>query len=125
VQLHISGAMGLLTTKLRFIAERVSKKIKSVNIWQSYKQERGCLVPFARLVSTLLNDEECARDNHVLACNSAKYSPIKKITDRLSKKTFPSLVVNNPPHLKYVPTLPLAIYRQWLVLVTLMFHKVV
>ena len=32
----------LLITKLkRFIAECVSKKIKSVNIWQSYKQERG------------------------------------------------------------------------------------
>jgi len=27
----------------------------------------------------LLKDEESARDNHVLACNFAKYSPIKKI----------------------------------------------
>jgi len=32
---------------------------KSVNISrQSYKQERGCLVQFVRLVSTLLEDEE-------------------------------------------------------------------
>jgi len=45
------------------------KKIKSVNIWQSYKQERGCLMHFARLANTLLKDGESARDNHVLACN--------------------------------------------------------
>jgi len=31
---------------------------------------------FVRLASTLLKDEESARDNHVLACNFAKYSPI-------------------------------------------------
>ena len=50
----------------------------SVNIWQSYKQERDCLVHnhFAHLANTLLKDEESARDNHVLACNFAKYSPI-------------------------------------------------
>jgi len=28
------------------------------------------------LANTLLKDEESARDNHVLACNFAKYSPI-------------------------------------------------
>jgi len=38
---------------------------KSVNIWQSYKQERGCFMQFAHLVNTLLKDEERARDNHV------------------------------------------------------------
>jgi len=30
----------------------------------------------ARLANTLLKDEESARDNHVFACNFAKYSPI-------------------------------------------------
>ena len=30
---------------------------KSANIWQSYKQERGCLMHFARLANTLLKDE--------------------------------------------------------------------
>jgi len=50
------------------------KKLKSVNLWQSYKQERGCLMHFARLANTLLTDEETARDNHVLAGNFAKYS---------------------------------------------------
>jgi len=52
------------------------KKIKSVNIWQSYKQERGCLMHFARLANTLLKDEESSRNSHVIACNSAKYIPI-------------------------------------------------
>ena len=49
---------------------------KSVNIWQSYKQERGCLMLFVRLASTLLKDlkdEESAPDSHVLACNFARY----------------------------------------------------
>ena len=31
---------------------------------------------FARLANTLLKDEESAGDNHVFACNFAKYSPI-------------------------------------------------
>ena len=43
------------------------RKLKSVNIWQSYKQEGDCLVHFARLANTLLKDEESARDNHDLA----------------------------------------------------------
>jgi len=49
----------------------VSETFKSVNIWQSYKQERGCLTHFARLANTLLKDEESARENHVFACNFA------------------------------------------------------
>jgi len=52
------------------------KKLKSMYICQSYKQERGCLMHFARLANTLLEDEESARDNHVFAGNFAKYSPI-------------------------------------------------
>jgi len=45
-------------------------------MWQSYKQERDCLMHFARLANTLLKDEESARDNHVLAGNFAKHFPI-------------------------------------------------
>jgi len=56
----------------------VKKLSKSVNIWQSYKQERGCLMHFAHLANTLIKDEESARDNPVLACNFAKYLPIQK-----------------------------------------------
>jgi len=58
----------LLTVRVKFF--------KSVNIWQRYKQERGCLMHFARLANTLLKDKESARNNHVLACNFAKYLPI-------------------------------------------------
>jgi len=42
-----------------------------VNIWQSYKQERGYLMYFARLANKPLKDEESARANHVLPCNFA------------------------------------------------------
>jgi len=31
-----------------------------MNVWQSYKQERDCLMHFARLGNTLLKDEESA-----------------------------------------------------------------
>jgi len=31
---------------------------KSVNVWQSYKQERDCLVHCVRLVNALLKDEK-------------------------------------------------------------------
>jgi len=62
-----------------FIGECVNEIFfKSVNIWQSYKQERGCLMHFARLANTLLKDEESARNSHVFACNFAKYSSISK-----------------------------------------------
>ena len=39
--------------------------LNSVTIWQSYKQERGCLTHFVWLANTLLKDEESARDNNV------------------------------------------------------------
>ena len=79
-----------------------------MNIWQSYKQVRGCLVLFAGLANTLLKDEESARDNHVFACNFAKYSLTLKFffTLRLSNKPFLIWLLTNPSHLKYVATLP-------------------
>jgi len=52
------------------------KKIVISEYWQSYKQERGCLMHFERLANTLLKDKESARYNHVFACNFAKYSLI-------------------------------------------------
>jgi len=51
----------------------VSEKcLKSVNIWQSYQQERGCLVHFVCLANALLKVEENAGDNHVLAKRERK-----------------------------------------------------
>jgi len=52
------------------------KKLKSANTWQSYKQERDCLVHFLRLLAACWSGVQSARDNHVLACNFGKYSPI-------------------------------------------------
>jgi len=76
-----------------------------VNIWQSYRQERGCLVHFLRLSAVLWPGAQSARDN-VLASNFAKYSLIKKkSTDRLSNKPFLIWLLITPPHLKYVATL--------------------
>jgi len=37
-----------------------TKKIKSVNIRQSYKQEGGCLVHFGRLATILLKNQQSA-----------------------------------------------------------------
>jgi len=39
-------------------------------------QERSCLVHFLRRLAVCWPDAQSARDNHILACNSAKYSPI-------------------------------------------------
>jgi len=65
--------VGLLIKKGLLLSVRVKIIFKSVNIWQSYKQERGCLMHFAHLANTLLKDEVSARDNHVFACNFAKF----------------------------------------------------
>jgi len=54
----------------------------------------GCLMHFARLANKLLKDEESARDNHIFACNFAKYSPILIFfTLRLTNKP---LFISNP-----------------------------
>jgi len=66
---------GSVATYLRYawVVNRIKKGLilslsvrwfffKSVNIWQTYKQERGCLVHFVRRATTLLNDEENAQD---------------------------------------------------------------
>jgi len=89
-----------------FLSRRVKQVFKSVNIWQSYKQERDCLVHFVLLTKALLKDRESARNNHVIVCNSTKYSPISIFfTRRLSNKPFLIWLLITPPHLKYVATL--------------------
>jgi len=73
------------------LSVKVELFFESENICQSYKQDRGCLMHFARLANTLLKDEGSARDNHVLAGNFAKYSPIKKFTFTFAKYS-PTLI---------------------------------
>ena len=74
--LTCDGSFNNQIKKGLLLSPRVKEILKSVSVWQSYKHKRGCLMHFARLANTLLKDEESARDNHVLACNFAKYSPI-------------------------------------------------
>ena len=44
-----------------------------MNIWQSDKQERGCLVHFLRLSAVCWLGMQSVWDNHALAGNFAKY----------------------------------------------------
>jgi len=77
------------------------------------------------LANTLLKDGESARHNHVLVCNFAKYSPILIFFHSQTQKyTIINLIINTPPHLKYVATLPCDLSLM-VFLLRLMFHKVV
>jgi len=52
-----------------------------------------------RLANALLKDEERARDNHVLACNFAKYSLLLILNFfhwQTQQLTFLNWVINNP-----------------------------
>ena len=62
-----------------FIAESVSKKIKIDDYLAKLQARTWLSRAFVRLANALLKDGERARDNHVLACNFAKYSPILKL----------------------------------------------
>jgi len=52
-------ALSITVIKTGLLLSLPVKKIKSVNIWQKYSQEGGCLV-VTRLATTLLKDEESA-----------------------------------------------------------------
>ena len=70
---------GVINNKIKkglLLSLWVKKKFKSVNIWQSYKQERECLVHFLHLLAVRWPGMQSAWDNHALACNFAKNSPI-------------------------------------------------
>jgi len=68
-----------------------------------YKQERGCLVHFLRLLAVWWPDAQSAQCNHVLACNFAKYSPIVFFSLTDVAINLLNLVINNPttPYLHY------------------------
>ena len=73
--LRCAGVVNNQIKKGLLLSLGLKKILKSVNIWQSYKQECDCLMHFVCLANTLLKDGESAQNNHVLACNVAKYSP--------------------------------------------------
>ena len=93
-------------TEERFIAESVSeKKLKSVNIWQSYRQERGCFVQVVRLA--LLQVEQSARDNLRFCPKLCQiFTDLKKIQCRLSNKPLLIWLLKFPLCRKHVTTVP-------------------
>jgi len=123
--------VGLLIPKLRKVYSWGYQWFffKLVNIWQSYKQERGCLVHFLRLLAVWWIGAQNSRDSHVLACNLVRL--IHRFSTNFyrqtqSNKHFLIWLLSTPPHLKYVVivTLPcnLSLFTCFM---TLMFHKVV
>ena len=76
--LRYGGVVNNRIKKRLLLGMSVKKFLKLVNISQNYKEERGCLVHLVRLATTLLKEEESARDSHVLVSNFVKYSPIYK-----------------------------------------------
>jgi len=72
--LKCGGVVNNQINKNLLLSLSMKKYLKSVNIWQSYKQGHGCPMHFVSLANTLLNAHET---NYVLACNFAKYSLIE------------------------------------------------
>ena len=77
------------------------KKIVKISAYLAKLQARTWLSrALVRLANTLLKDGESARNDHVLACNFAKYSPILIFsTHSLSNKPFLIWLLTTPPHL--------------------------
>ena len=59
--LRHGGVVNNQVKKGLLLSLRVKNFFKSVNIWQSYRLERGCLVHFVRLANTQLKDGESLR----------------------------------------------------------------
>ena len=78
-----------------------------MNIWQSYKQERDCLVHFERLANTLLKDGKGAQNNHFLLVTLLNINRFSFFfTRRFSNKFSLIWLLTTPQYLKYVATLP-------------------
>jgi len=58
--LRCGGVINNQIKKGLLLSRRVKKILKSANNWQSYKQERDCLVHFVCLATTLLKDGDSA-----------------------------------------------------------------
>ena len=71
--LRCGGVVNNQMEKGLLLSLRVKFKIGDL---AKLQQERYCLMHFVRLSNTQLNDRESARNNHILASNFAKYSPI-------------------------------------------------
>ena len=92
-----------------------------VNIWQTYKQEHGCLVDFLRLLAVYWPGAQSVRDNHVF-CQI--FTELIFFSDRLGSKPFLIWLLKTSLHLKYIATLP-GNFSLIACFVTLMFDKIV
>jgi len=73
--LRCSGVVNNQIKNGLFLSLRVRKILKPVNIWKL--QARTCSFPaLSPSFGSVLAKRTSARDNHVLACNFDKYSPI-------------------------------------------------
>ena len=80
----------------------------SVNIWQSYKQERGCLKHFACLSNAL---QKAKKVHETIAFLLVTLPNIHRFltfffTHRLTNKFYLIWLLTTPPNLKYAATLP-------------------
>ena len=74
--LRCAGVVNNQIKKGLLLSLGLKKILKSVNIWQSYKQKCDCFMHFLHLLTVCWPSTQSAWDNHILACNFAKYSPI-------------------------------------------------
>ena len=80
---------------------------------------------FLRLLAAWLPGTQTARNNHLLACNFAKYLPIlKSFHWQTQNKHFLISLLTTPPHLNNVATLPCNL-SSIACFLTLIFYKVV
>ena len=99
IQALINAACGRIDVVAKTTASHLYTTTHNSRTWLSRA--------FVRLANTLLKDGKNARDNRVLACNFAKYSPMLIFfTRKLINKPFSSWLIKILPHLKYVATLP-------------------
>jgi len=73
IYLRCGGVVNNQIKKGLLLSLSGERLLKSVNIWQSYKQECDCLLHFLCLLAVCWPGTQSARDNHVLACDFAKY----------------------------------------------------
>ena len=100
------------------------KKSKSANGIVTDKKV-DCVAHFLQYLP-VCGYTKCIRDNHLLACNYAKYLPIFIFfTVRLSNKPFFIWLglLTTPPHIHYVVTLPCNISLIACFLLTLCFTR--
>jgi len=78
-----------------------------VNIWQSYKQDRDCLVHFLRLLAACWSSSQVHETITFLLVTLPNIYRFKnKFTLTLSNKPLLIWLLTVPSHLKYVATLP-------------------